>query len=77
VFLTVTNRNDAPKVEAAQVFYAFENAAVSTELGTVKATDEDGTTTFAWSITAGNSDGIFAIGSSTGVLTVAKTGVMD
>ena len=52
-------------------FTVRENSAADTEVGTVVATDEDTGDTLAYAITAGNIGGVFAIGSSTGVITVA------
>ncbi len=54
--------------------YAFsvpENAATSTPVGTVSATDPDAGDTVSYSISAGNSAGLFAIGASDGAITVA------
>ena len=58
--------------------YAFsvpENAATSTLVGTVSATDPDDGDAVSYSITAGNGDGKFAIDAGTGALTVA--GALD
>lgn len=57
--------------------YAFsvsEDASTGTTVGTVTATDQDNDT-LAYSITAGNTGSKFAIGSTTGVITVA--GALD
>ncbi len=54
--------------------YAFsvaENAATSTPVGTVSATDPDAGDAVSYSITAGNDGGEFAIDPATGALTVA------
>ena len=56
-------------------FSIAENAATSTPVGTVSATDPDEGDTVSYAITAGNGDGKFAIGASTGDLTVA--GALD
>ncbi len=55
--------------------YAFsvaEDAATSTTVGTVSATDPDTDDTVTYAITAGNADGEFAIGVGTGQITVAS-----
>ena len=49
-----------------------ENAATSTSVGTISATDPDGDTV-SYSITAGNEDGKFAIATSTGAITLTET----
>ena len=51
-----------------------ENAATSSSVGTISATDPDGDTV-TYSITAGNDDGKFAIATSTG--TISLTGTVD
>ncbi len=73
ISVTVTNTNDtAPVVTPGQTFVVPELAANGTSLGSVTATDADGSTTFSgWAITAGNTGGVFAINATTGVITVA------
>ncbi|TCO41463.1 galactose oxidase-like protein, partial [Dokdonella fugitiva] len=68
--------NIAPQVTAGQVFAIAEDAAASTAIGTVQATD-DGlpTPALSYAITAGNTNGAFAIDPATGALTVA--GALD
>ena len=56
-------------------FLIAENAATSTAVGTVSATDPDAGDTVTYSITPVNGDGKFAIGDSTGEITVA--GALD
>ena len=51
-------------------FSIAEDAATSTSVGTVSATDEDGDT-LTYEIAVGNEDGKFSIGSSTGGITLA------
>ncbi len=80
VTITVTDVNDvSPVITASQSFNIDEDAANTTSVGTVLATDGDVTaTTFSsWTITAGNGDGIFAINSSTGELTVLDNTNLD
>ena len=54
-----------------------ENSAVGTNVvpGPFTATDPDGETEFKWEILAGNDDGFFTIGESSGQLSVAKEGL--
>ena len=64
--------------EFASSTYSFSiasNAATSTAVGAVSATDPDTGDTVSYSITEGNEEGKFAIGSSTGEVTVA--GALD
>ena len=73
VTITVTDVNDAPEFGQDQDPYAFEVAedtAVDDPVGTVSATDPD-EDTVTYSITAGNGDGKFDIGETTGAITVA------
>ena len=75
---SVTTRacNRAPAFGAATYsFTVAENAALNSAVGTVSATDPDDGETVTYSITAGNGEGKFAIGSGTGELTVA--GALD
>ncbi|MCO4090645.1 MAG: hypothetical protein HEQ34_01665 [Sphingorhabdus sp.] len=69
---TGTNATGASNAPAYSFAYA-ENAAVGATLGTVAATDLDGTAV-TFSITAGNADGWFAINPSTGVITLTSAG---
>ena len=74
--VTTTACNRDPDFGAsAYSFTVAENAATSTVAGTVSATDPDTGNTVFYSITAGNGDGKFAIGESTGAVTVA--GALD
>ena len=75
VTVTVTNVNEAPAV-AAQSFNIAENSVAGTVVGTVVRTDPDTTPaaflSTKWSITAGDSTGVFAIDAATGVISVVK-----
>jgi hypothetical protein len=73
ITVTVTNVNDTPPVvTAGQSFAVSELATDGTSLGTLAATDVDGSTTFgSWAIVSGNNDGVFSINAATGELTVA------
>ena len=66
--LTGITLNAAP-VATDSTFSVSENAAAGTSVGTVSATDPDAGDTLAYSITAGNGGGEFAINSSTGEIT--------
>jgi hypothetical protein len=73
VTITVTDVNEAPTANDA-TFAVNENSPNSTVVGTVVATDPDGTApnnTLSYAITAGNTLGAFAINSSNGQITVA------
>ena len=64
--------NSAPEFGAATYEFSVpEDAATGTAVGTVSATDPDDGDTVAYSITAGNGDGKFAIDGSGGSITVA------
>jgi len=73
IVVTVTNTDDtAPVITAGQTFSVAETAGNGTSLGSVLATDADGSTTFGgWTIVAGNNAGVFSIHALTGALTVA------
>ena len=76
--VTVNSNQNTPVITASQSFSVDEGASNSTVVGTVAATDGDAGTTFSnWTITAGNDDGVFAINSSTGQLTVADNSSLD
>ena len=75
ITVTVNDVNEAPTVQAAQVFSVAEDAVDTTVVGTVLATDpEDNITAFA--ITLGNGDAIFGIDNS-GVITVVDNTNLD
>ena len=75
--VTVTNASEFAPVLNDTTFSIAENSANNTTVGTLAATDGDGTNTFTYSITAGNSLGIFAINSSTGAITIASNTNLD
>ena len=78
VTCTITDDDNTPIVTASQSFSVDEDAANTTSVGTVAATDADAGTTFqSWSITGGNGDGIFAINSATGEITVTDNTNLD
>jgi len=72
ISVTVTNTNDtAPVVTPGQLFVFSELATNSTTVGTIAASDADGSATFSgWTITAGNNNGVFSINAATGELSI-------
>jgi len=68
--------NTAPTVNALGPLSVAENAAVNTVVGTATGSDAEGNT-ITWSITAGNTDNIFAINATTGVITVGNIAGLD
>ena len=81
VFVDIKDTNDeAPSVTSASYNLA-ENASIGTTVATLDATDPEdstlGTIYSDWTITSGNSDGIFALDPDTGELTVADTTSLD
>ena len=71
VTIGVTDVNEFAPVLDDATFSVAENSANNTSVGTVTASDSDATKSFSYSITAGNSLGIFAIDSATGAIRVA------
>lgn len=68
--------NRAPEFAAATIAPLAENAEAGTVVGQVTASDPDGDT-LTYAITAGNDQGIFAINSQSGEITVADAGKLD
>ena len=80
VTINVNDINDnTPVITASQSFSIDENSADSSSVGTVVASDVDATaTTYQdWKITGGNTDNAFAIGSSSGEITVVDASKLD
>lgn len=74
---TVTiNISDVEPAISDQTFSVAETAANGTSVGTV-ALDGGDDNSVAWSISAGNTGGAFAINASTGQITVANTSAID
>jgi autotransporter-associated beta strand protein len=70
--------NSPPNITANQSFSIAENSINGTLVGVVAATDSNANTTFqGWAITAGNTNGAFAIDAATGQITVANFAVLD
>ncbi len=77
VTINVTGTNEAPVLGNA-TFSLDEDAANGVNVGTVSGTDQDSPAqTLTYAITAGNGDGVFAINSSTGLITVADNSSLD
>ena len=76
VTVNLTDVNETPSIDD-QAFGVDENSADGTVVGTVAATDVDTGDTLTFSITAGNTGSAFAIGSTTGDLTVNDTTQLD
>ncbi|HEX7028144.1 MAG TPA: cadherin domain-containing protein, partial [Gammaproteobacteria bacterium] len=75
VTVNVNDVNETPNVNN-QTFSINENAANGSVVGTVAGTDPDGDT-LAYSITAGNTGGAFAINASSGQITVANSAALN
>ncbi|MBL7104904.1 MAG: cadherin domain-containing protein [Bacteroidales bacterium] len=76
VTVNLTDVNEVPNIED-QSFAIDENTPNGQQAGTIIATDPDNGQTLTYTITAGNTSGAFQIGSTSGVLTVANSSVLD
>ena len=76
VTINLSGVNEAPLV-SSPTFSLPENSALNTVVGTVNVTDPEVGQTHTFEITAGNTSGAFAIGSTTGEITVATPGVLN
>jgi len=74
----IDENDNAPIITPGQTFSVRENSANGTNVGTAVATDADtvGSLT-GWTLTGGNTDGIFAINSATGEITIADNTNLD
>ena len=80
VTVNINDTNDEAPVITSASYDLAESASAGTSLDTLAATDPDtglATTLQDWTITSGNSDGIFALDPDTGALTVADTTNLD
>ena len=80
VTVNINDTNDEAPVITSASYNLAENASATDLVGTLAATDPDtglATTLQDWTITSGNTDGIFALNSTTGALTVADTTDLD
>lgn len=76
ITVNLVNINEAPVVND-QTFSVITNAAVSTVVGTVVATDPDAGQQLTYSILSGNSNNAFALNASTGVITVNNSSAVN
>ncbi len=78
ITINLTNDNDAPVLAAAGPFNLPENSINSDPVGTaITATDEDTGDTLTYSIIAGDPSNVFAIGNSSGQISVADASLLD
>ncbi|PXX94709.1 cadherin, partial [Marinifilum breve] len=79
VFIQMYDENDnAPVIANGQSFNVDENASNSTSVGTVSVTDADLNTHYTdWTITGGNTDGIFAINAASGEISIVDNTNLD
>lgn len=76
ITINLTDANDAPNI-VNQAFQLAENSPNATVVGMVQASDQNAGDSFTYAITAGNTDGAFAINANTGVLTVANAAALN
>ncbi len=77
IYLNDLNDN-SPVIEAGQTFQVSEDASVSTEIGSVTASDSDeGSILSGWTIVSGNTEGIFSVDSLSGTLLVSDNTGLD
>lgn len=77
ITINVTDLNDNRPVPQGFSATIDENTVNGTIVGNVTATDADAGSQFTYSITAGNSEGAFAIDATSGEVTVANTSKLD
>lgn len=77
VTINITDVNEVPVMPAAGPFTVAENVAVGTVVGSISATDPDSGQTITYSITGGNTAGVFAINGATGAIRVVNTTYLD
>jgi hypothetical protein len=73
ITIFLTNVNEAPYVVAGQYFTTNSSTPVGTVVGTVQRVEPDQNQTTQYQIIDGDPTGAFAIGSYTGILTVANS----
>lgn len=71
VSIAINDLNEVPVLNAAGPFTVPENVPAGTVLTTMAATDQDAGQTLTYTIQSGNTGGMFAINSATGVITFA------
>ncbi|HKK47089.1 MAG TPA: cadherin domain-containing protein, partial [Balneolaceae bacterium] len=72
-----THANTAPVITSSQQLTVAEDVTKDTKVGTVTGSDADGDALQGWTIRSGNTDGIFALDSATGELSVQDTTNLD
>jgi gliding motility-associated-like protein len=75
--ITIVVAPNIKPVVSTQNFSIDEKSATGTTVGQLIATDEDGNSFNAWSITGGNDEGAFAINTTTGEISVANESALD
>ena len=76
VVVTVNNINEAPVVTTTSLS-VLENSPVGASVGQISVSDPEPGQTHTFEILSGNEAGAFALNSSTGAVSVAKSGVLD
>lgn len=76
VTINITNVNEAPVLDPGGPFTITENSANNTIVGTMTASDVDAATTLTYSITSGDTRGVFSINNS-GQIRVARSMYLD
>lgn len=76
VTVNLNDLNEMPRI-SPQMFSIDENSPNGTVVGTVLASDVDAGDVLSYAITGGNVGKAFAINSSTGQITVAKSSLLD
>ncbi|MGX6443867.1 cadherin domain-containing protein [Neobacillus sp. K501] len=77
ITINLNDLNDNRPVSQGFSATMDENSANGTTVGTVTATDADAGSQFTYSITAGNSEGAFAIDATSGEVTVTDSSKLD
>jgi hypothetical protein len=76
ITINIINVNEPPVI-SNQTFSIAQFSANGTQVGTVVAYDPEGGQTLGFTITAGNTNSAFSIGSSTGLITVANSSALN
>ncbi|HEY9860301.1 MAG TPA: cadherin domain-containing protein [Candidatus Obscuribacterales bacterium] len=73
VTVSLTDQNDTPTIQSMTAVSLAEHSAVGTVVGTAIASDQDAGDKLTYSLAAGNDNGIFAIDTTTGEITIANS----
>lgn len=76
IIVSINDLNEVPTANDATLGIT-ENSASGASVGFVTGSDPDSGETLTWSIFSGNTNGAFAISSSTGEVTVANSAALD